>query len=234
MEWFRSYHGAPFDPKWRVIAKQAGARAGDVAVVFWALMDYASQASERGVTHGDATERHSRCEEIGIALDLDVDVVEAIYTAFEARSVIIDGRLAAWEKRQPKREDSSTERTRAYRERKVTHGDASVTHGDAREEQRRTERKSTATDETPEFLQFWTAYPEKIGKAAARRAFATALPKTSLLAMLASLDRYKASKPSDRAWCHPATWLNQERWHDQPAPAGGSVVSHPALGRAWS
>jgi hypothetical protein len=144
MEWFRSYHGAPFDPKWRVIAKQAGARVGEVAAVFWALMDYASQAEERGVTHCDAEERHSRCEEIAAAFDFDEKVVDAVYAAFEARNIIADGRLVAWEKRQPKREDSSADRTRSYRERnKVTQGDAHVTPCDAREDKIREEKKDS-------------------------------------------------------------------------------------------
>lgn len=94
-------------------------------------------------------------------------------------------------------------------------------------------RPRRVDEDTPEFLSFWAHYPEKIGKAAARRAFATALPKTTLDAMLASLERYKASKPPDRSWCHPATWLNQERWLDQPASTA-EVVAHPGLGRAWA
>lgn len=31
------------------------------------------------------------------------------------------------------------------------------------------------------------------------------------------MQRYIATKPPDRNWCNPATWLNQERWRDEPA-----------------
>jgi hypothetical protein len=49
--------------------------------------------------------------------------------------MIANGAISNWEKRQPKREDSSAERTRAYRERKskessATSGDADVTQSD--------------------------------------------------------------------------------------------------------
>ena len=143
MDWFRSYHGAPYDPKWRVIAKQLGCHAGEVAVTFWALLDAASQSRERGVTHCDAADRHRRIEEISAGFDMEFDVVQSIYSALEDRQVVKDGKISAWEKRQPKREDSSTERTRKYRERTVTQRDAPVTQRDDRTEQSRTEKKNS-------------------------------------------------------------------------------------------
>jgi hypothetical protein len=69
---------------------------------------------------------------------------------------------------------------------------------------------------------FWPAYPHKIGKPAAARAFATAIKKASIEQILAGLARYVRDKPPDRPWCNPATWLNQDRWLDQPAPASAS------------
>ena len=78
------------------------------------------------------------------------------------------------------------------------------------------------------FDQWWEAYPEKTGKGAARTAFAKALTKTSLDQLIAGLERYKATKPLDRPWCNPATWLNQERWTDAPA-ANGHVNGSAAL-----
>lgn len=67
------------------------------------------------------------------------------------------------------------------------------------------------------FEDWWTAYPNKVGKPAAARAWPAARRKADLEALLAGLKRYIASKPPDRPWCNPATWLNQERWLDQPA-----------------
>lgn len=63
---------------------------------------------------------------------------------------------------------------------------------------------------------FWPAYPNKVGKPEAERAFAKARRRAPLDAILAGLERYRA-KTDDRQWCNPATWLNQDRWNDQPA-----------------
>lgn len=65
---------------------------------------------------------------------------------------------------------------------------------------------------------FWPAYPNKVGKADASKAFVKAISKIQIEPMLEALDRY-VHKTDDRPWCNPATWLNQERWTDQPAEA---------------
>jgi uncharacterized protein YdaU (DUF1376 family) len=66
------------------------------------------------------------------------------------------------------------------------------------------------------FNEFWAMYPNKVGKPDAERKFAKALAKTDLETLMAGLRRYVA-KTDDRPWCNPSTWLNQERWADQPA-----------------
>lgn len=66
------------------------------------------------------------------------------------------------------------------------------------------------------FDAWWRVYPHKVAKAAARRAFATALGKAPVDALIAGVQRYVATKPPDRNWCNPATWLNGERWLDEP------------------
>jgi len=115
IEWFRSWHGAPTDPKWRTVARRAGARPGDVAAVAWVLFDRASQADDRGSIDGyDA-------EVIADALGYEPDEIERIIAAMVDKGVIIGGRLAAWEKHQPKRErdqDDSSARVTAHRARK--------------------------------------------------------------------------------------------------------------------
>ena len=69
-----------------------------------------------------------------------------------------------------------------------------------------------------QFAEWWDGYPHKVGKGDAQKAFEKALTKTSFDQLVAGIERYKATKPLDRAWCNPATWLNQERWLDAPAP----------------
>lgn len=63
---------------------------------------------------------------------------------------------------------------------------------------------------------FWAAFPNKVGKADAMKAFDKASTKTTPDVLFPALDRY-AKKTDDRPFCNPSTWLNQERWLDQPA-----------------
>lgn len=65
---------------------------------------------------------------------------------------------------------------------------------------------------------FWPAFPNKVGKPKALTAFLKARKKDSLENIMAGLQRYVTGKPPDRAWLNPTTFLNQERWNDQPAP----------------
>lgn len=125
-DWFRSWHGAPTDPKWLGIAKRAGVAPGIAVAVAWALMDRASQAEDRGSIVGyDA-------DGLGYFYGCEPEQVGAIVQAMTDKGMLVDGRFAAWEKRQPKREreqDDSTDRVRAHRamKRHVTPCNASET-----------------------------------------------------------------------------------------------------------
>jgi hypothetical protein len=68
------------------------------------------------------------------------------------------------------------------------------------------------------FDTFWDAWPSetKVKKPRARMAYARALKKASADAILAGLERYKRTKPDWQNWAHPASWLNDERWSDEP------------------
>jgi hypothetical protein len=63
---------------------------------------------------------------------------------------------------------------------------------------------------------FWAAFPNKVGKAEAMKALSKASHKVMPDELFSALTRY-ANKSDDRPFCNPATWLNQERWLDQPA-----------------
>jgi hypothetical protein len=68
-----------------------------------------------------------------------------------------------------------------------------------------------------EFAVFYAQYPHKVGKRAAQKAFQAARRRAPMPEIMAGLLRY-AAKLDDRPWCNPATWLNQDRWADQPGP----------------
>ena len=68
------------------------------------------------------------------------------------------------------------------------------------------------------FDEFWSLYPRKLAKAAARKAWAKLTPEQQLMAAKA-IDthcQYWKTKETELEFIpHPATWLNQERWEDE-------------------
>lgn len=69
-----------------------------------------------------------------------------------------------------------------------------------------------------DFEDFWSAYPRKVGKDAARKAWVAAKKRAPVAQIAAGLNT--ARWPSDPQFIpHPATWLNQGRWQDSPTAA---------------
>jgi hypothetical protein len=75
-------------------------------------------------------------------------------------------------------------------------------------------------DEGTGFPAFWAAYPRRVGKGAAEKAWAKARPP--LAAVLAAVEACRATdqwrKDGGQFIPHPATWLNQRRWEDDRGP----------------
>jgi hypothetical protein len=124
----------PTDPKWRVVARKSGQPLPCVLAVFTLMLTNASgNSAERGCLlawdHEDA----------GAALDMDADDVRAIYDAMQGK--VLDGdRLTGWERRQPKREDSTAaERKAAWKARK-NEAERTGTHGNAPETDAETDK----------------------------------------------------------------------------------------------
>jgi len=73
-----------------------------------------------------------------------------------------------------------------------------------------------------DFDNWWKSYPHKVGKGQAEKAYKVARKKAEVSDLLAGVERYRDQKPDDVKWCYPATWLNGERWLDEPAETGES------------
>jgi len=81
-------------------------------------------------------------------------------------------------------------------------------------------RGSGPTPDPFGFAEFWAAYPRKIGKDAARKAFAKRKPDGDLLSEMLAAIRVQTQSEQ---WCkdggqfipHPSTWLTQGRWGDE-------------------
>lgn len=105
-DWWRSWHGAPTDDKWLVIAKRAGVPAIIVPAIAWALLDHASQADDRGEVSTFDVESYA------LKFGIEEDHIRAVMAAMEARGMIVSGRIAQWDKRQ---KNEATERSRKHR-----------------------------------------------------------------------------------------------------------------------
>ncbi|VXC59964.1 conserved hypothetical protein [Burkholderia sp. 8Y] len=165
MDWFRWWHGTVTDPKFKWVARRSKQTVANVVSVWACLLECASTATH---CNADATRGNVAafdCNDIDVLLELNDGTVQQIYDAMVEKKLIVDGRLASWDGRQPKREDSgnpttgalsSTERSRLRRERlkcEATHATAmqrEETHGNDREDERRVEDKNeTTTSQSP-------------------------------------------------------------------------------------
>lgn len=89
---------------------------------------------------------------------------------------------------------------------------------------------SSLNSSDSEFEQFWEAYPRKVGKKAAQKAFRNAQNRPRIDDLLKSIAEARASpqwrKEGGQFIPHPATWLNQGRWDDKPVEVNG--ISDPS------
>lgn len=91
------------------------------------------------------------------------------------------------------------------------------------------EGPKTAEQIDTAFGRFYEAYPRHVGRAQARKAFATALQKTSAQALVDGArfygDYVRREQREAKFILHPSTWLNGEHWADE------LVTAVPGTGR---
>ena len=73
------------------------------------------------------------------------------------------------------------------------------------------------------FEDFWEAYPRKVGKGAARKAFKKALSVTTIDDIMFGLSQQieGLSTKEKQFIPHASTWLHGERWNDEPERIDG-------------
>lgn len=88
-----------------------------------------------------------------------------------------------------------------------------------------------AAADAAEFDRFWAAYPRRIGKEAARKAWAKAVkqaePGSVLAGAKAFAEQCEQNRTETKFIPHPSTWLNAGRWQDEAEPddnSGGRIV----------
>jgi len=114
IDWFRWHHGSINDPKFGLVAKNAGARLGDVIAVWALVLEQASANTERGLVGA------VDCEAMDFLLNAEEGTTARILEAMHIRALLEGDRVTRWETRQPQRErldNTAADRKRAQRER---------------------------------------------------------------------------------------------------------------------
>jgi hypothetical protein len=78
-----------------------------------------------------------------------------------------------------------------------------------------------------DFELFWNAYPRKVAKPAAVKAFIKHKDKPDIRVILDALERQKKSDQwaEEKFIPHAATWINQERWNDEESKPKKNIRS---------
>lgn len=135
-----------------------------------------------------------------------------------------------WAERQPSKarveseRESARKRKQASREsqrdnQEDTSTGHSVTDGGSHASPTRPVLSSFGTNPMDRFDDFWKAYPKKVGKPAATKAWKAALKRKAdpdMLVSVAAAFRERVKGKDPQFICHPSTWLNDERYNDEP------------------
>ena len=139
-------------------------------------------------------------------------------------------------KAKAKQTESKTEANGKQSESK-TEANAKQTASNKEKDKEKEEGIGSNNPQTPKgdaFERFWSAYPKKVGKEAARKAFGKV--KVPVESLLTAIERQKCgnqwSAENGRFIPNPATWLNQGRWEDEVVLAAGKapVVEQKSAG----
>ena len=86
-----------------------------------------------------------------------------------------------------------------------------------------------ALKEADTFDEFWQAYPRKQGKGQARKAYAKALKAARHDDIMFGLSQQIPSMEAKEKQFipHASTWLNGERWTDEPEEPTGPAPTNP-------
>ncbi|MBF6350336.1 hypothetical protein IU448_15115 [Nocardia flavorosea] len=77
------------------------------------------------------------------------------------------------------------------------------------------------------FVEFWEVYPRRVARGAAVKAYAKAIKKADPAAIREGARRYAETRrgKDSEFTAHAASWLNAERWADEPDPVQAAPMS---------
>lgn len=245
MPWFKWWDGTAADMKFRMLAEQVKIPVASVLGIWAYLLEHASRHPERGTVGDVDLPLMSYTLQMSVE---DIETVRNGMK--RTGLVTDTGDVVKWEERQAKREKSeesgaSTERVKRFREKKKAaknkdladgnggNGDETPvtdeTAGNGAERPKKKRKKenvnlnpssSFGDDAVKPFDQFWQAYPRKVGKVDAQKAWAKLKPtpelvQTILEAIAAQKEGHDWKREAGEYIPHPTTWLNGGRWLDE-------------------
>ena len=82
-------------------------------------------------------------------------------------------------------------------------------------------------EDDPQFARFWDAYPQRVSKKEARKAWAGLNPSPELVDRMVATLAWQAPLWAKQGYGtpYPASWLNAERWTDEPPAQYRKVMS---------
>lgn len=83
----------------------------------------------------------------------------------------------------------------------------------------------------PQWVRFWDAYPRRVSKKEARKAWATLNPSPAVVDQMVFTLTWQTqewARDNFRFTPYPASWLNAERWTDEPPPQAIRLMSDAA------
>lgn len=132
MKWFRWYHDTAADTKHALIARRTG-KPKTTVIAFWAyILETASKAADRGSLLA------LDLEEAAVALEVDVESLELVYSEMQIKGLISDQEVYNWDKRQPKSDSTEAERARKHREKSKITTSSRDRHGTDKETEKNT------------------------------------------------------------------------------------------------
>ena len=207
MKWFRFYGDAVNDPKVQSLSGEQ--------FKFWVNLLCVASQNEGSIKISDLP---------FILRDTKANIERHI-SDLKAASLLVGCNQSSdhvapyqWNKRQYK-SDTSAERMRRYRD-----GKCDVTVTPPEQIQNRTD---TPIVPKGDFDAFWKAYPKKVSKGQAIRAYDKAIKKTDHETIMGGLVKYIATNPGQYTQ-NAATWLNAMGWENEYVAAKGKLRG-PAL-----
>lgn len=146
-----------------------------------------------------------------------------IKVAFIPMKKRIDQEFAAYEQKSKTNSDNARKRwERVAHQNDAKECETMRTHEEEKEEEKEYIKKINKKECERNFEKFWEAYPRKVGKQNAYKAFLKLkVDSETLEKILFAINQQKSSEQwqDERYIPHPSTWLNGERWNDElPKP----------------